>query len=159
MVDLDENFWKILGATSAAAKDIVPGKEEDEDAKDKPMEREKCTLYRLTDSTGKLVFKMEGAKERQVQQSELDTNDAFIIDAQIEIFVWIGKKASASEKSQCMKYAVQYLASVGKPSTIPISRIIEGQIHHVFGSIVPPVGVKLPIGKAPVKGTPTKKLW
>ena len=32
--------------------------------------------------------------------------------AEIEVFVWIGKGASSTEKSQCMKYAMEYVRLV-----------------------------------------------
>jgi len=111
-----------------------------------------------------LTFKLE--KEGALNQGMLDSNDAFIIDAKIEIFVWVGKKASETEKQHCMKYAMDYLKDQGKPSTTPVTRIKDGQVHHVFGGMVPPVGVKLKTatpakaaGSTAKAGEPLKKLW
>lgn len=55
---------------------------------------------------------------------------------QPQIFVWIGKGASKTEKSQAMKMAMEYLKSENKPATTPITRIIEGQVHIIFGNLV-----------------------
>jgi len=35
-----------------------------------------------------------------------------------------------------MKHAMEYLKGENKPATTPITRIMEGQIHHVFGTLV-----------------------
>jgi gelsolin len=154
--DLDENFWKILGGT---VSDVGPAAETEEDESDKPIDTDKLTLYRLSDASGSLTFKKEA--EGQLSASQLDTNDVFIVDCGVEIFVWIGKGANHSEKSQCMKFAMQYLSDSGKPSTIPITRIMEGQLHHVFGSIVPAAGAALPktAKSGLVKAPAGKKLW
>lgn len=35
-----------------------------------------------------------------------------------------------------MKHAELYLKSENKPLTTPITRVSEGQVHHVFGALV-----------------------
>ena len=126
--DPDEAFWKILGGSE---KDVQPTVEDvdDEDAED--IEPAKTKLYRLSDASGKMTFKCE-AEKGPLKRAQLDTNDVFVVDADIALFVWIGKRTSKSEKSQAMKYAEQYLKSMSRPSTTPITRIMEGQINHVF---------------------------
>jgi gelsolin len=131
VTETSDEFWRILGGSP---KDVKTSEDHDEDQADKPVELDKCKLYRLSDSAGSLQFKKEF--EGRLSKQMLDSNDAFIIDAGIELFVWIGKNASQKEKSYAMKNAMEYLQREGKPLTTPITRVVEGQIHHVFGAIV-----------------------
>jgi gelsolin len=39
--------------------------------------------------------------------------------------VWIGSKASVSEKAKALKYAQSYLAQEKRPAWTPITRLIE----------------------------------
>ena len=59
----------------------------------------------------------------------------FVVDAGIEIFVWVGNGTTPAERSQCMKYASDYLKHANKPDTIPITRIKEGQVNFVFDGV------------------------
>lgn len=137
--EVNDDFWKVLGGSLA---DVQPASEEtEEDELDKPLNADKVKLFRLSDATGKMVFSKE--REGKISEEMLDENDVFIIDCDIEIFVWVGKGASQSEKSHCMKTAGDYLVSQKKPTTIPICRIVQGQIHHVFSSVVTPKPVPL----------------
>jgi len=136
MMDLDDDFWSTL---KGSAKDVQPADERDDEPEEPQMNPDNVNLFRLSDASGKLTFKKE-KENTKVTLKDFDSNDVFIVDANIEIFVWVGKGASQSEKSQCMKYAMSYLADQKKPATTPITRIIDGQVHHVFGSIVAPAG-------------------
>jgi len=131
--DLDDEFWKILKGKMSDVLPAVPDAEV-ENPKDAPLDANKVILYRLSDASGKLEFKKE--KEGKITIKDFDHNDVFVVDADIEIFVWVGKGASPSEKSQCMKFATDYLKFAKKPEATPITRIKDGQIHHVFGSLL-----------------------
>lgn len=127
MPEVDDNFWKILKGTEA---DVKPPEEHEEDKtsfKDSDIK-----LFRLSDASGSITFKKEA--EGKLNTSQLDSNDVFIVDNSIEVFVWIGKGASKKEKSQAMKHATDYLKSEGRPSHTPVTRLKEGQIHHLFRS-------------------------
>jgi Gelsolin repeat/Annexin len=50
----------------------------------------------------------------------------FIFDTGFQVFVWIGKEASARERKQGLHYAQLYLNDAGKPPFTPISRVLEG---------------------------------
>jgi len=131
---------------SGGPGDIQPADETDDEPEEATINADKCKLFRLSDSTGKMTFSQEA--EGRLSQSQLDTNDVFIVDCQLQIFVWVGNGTSPSEKQQCMKYAMDYLKHQNRPDTTPVTRIKEGQVHHVFGSIVAPVGGALPIRKS-----------
>jgi len=132
VADVDDDFWKVLGGSES---DVKPANAElKPEVEDLAIDSEKLILYRLSDSTGKMTFTK--VTEGKINVSMLDTNDVFIIDGKVQLFVWVGKRASASEKSQAMKYAEQYMKQHNRPLTLPVSRIAEGQVHHVFGALV-----------------------
>ncbi|XP_060590433.1 gelsolin-like protein 1, partial [Ruditapes philippinarum] len=60
-------------------------------------------LFRLSDETGEMTFKME--KEGPMTQKDLDTNDVFILDTCSDVFVWIGNATTSNEKKNAMVYA------------------------------------------------------
>ena len=128
--NIDDDFWKVLKGSKSDVKA----------ASTKPayaapvMDARKLKLFRVSDANGKMQFSQ--VKEGVVNTSDLDTNDVFIIDAKLEIFIWTGKNASWGEKSQSMKYATEYLTHSGLNPHTPITRISEGQVHHVFGSLL-----------------------
>ena len=131
--DLDDEFWKLL---NGSPKDVQPAVPDDvrEDPSKQVLSAEKLVLYQLSDESGKMTFSK--ITEGKVTQSMLKSQDVFIVDANYEVFVWIGKGASKAEKSQAMKYAVDYLKHAGKPDTTPITRIMEGQVHIIFGNLI-----------------------
>ncbi|KAK3734474.1 hypothetical protein RRG08_029149 [Elysia crispata] len=86
-------------------------------------------LYRLSDESGKMNFSLE--KAGSIKKSDLDTKDVFILDAKSELFVWIGKKTSMSEKKNAMSYAHTYLQSTDHP-LVPISCLKEGSHVRAF---------------------------
>merc|ERR1712137_1040016 len=71
-------------------------------------------------------------KTGNLSESDLDSNDAFILDNGAEIFAWIGKKASKDERKLAMQYAQKYLQDNNRPAYLPISRVMEGGENAVF---------------------------
>jgi len=98
------------------------------------MDADKLVLFQLSDATGKLTFTKKA--EGKVTLAMFDSNDVFILDGRLQIFVWVGKGASAGEKSQAMKFATEYMKAEGRPMTLPVTRISEGQVNNVFGALV-----------------------
>jgi gelsolin len=143
--NLDENFWKILGGKES---DVGPAVDkEPEQVID--VDKNTLKLWKLSDASGKMTFTK--VAEGTLQKSMLDSNDVFVIDAGIEVFVWVGKSASAGEKSQSMKQATNYLTEQSKPHSTPITVIKEGQLHHVFSSLFGEKGHQ-PVDHGGVKG-------
>ena len=126
----DAAFWKILNGSE---KDVKPAASAREPEQVHEIDRNNLTLMKLSDASGKLTFSKEA--QGSLQKSQLQSSDVFIVDATIQVFVWVGKAASTSEKSQAMKYATQFIKDSGKPDTTPVTVIKEGQIHHVFQSL------------------------
>jgi len=120
----DPKFWGLLGG-KAAVKSAADADHEFEHAVAQPKK-----LYQLSDATGKLEFK-EVATGR-VTKNLLNSSDVFVFDAGSEVFVWIGKGASAQEKSKGLSYADHYLKQHNRPLFLSISRILEGGENEHF---------------------------
>jgi len=86
-------------------------------------------LFRLSDQAGALQI----APCATATRKELDSNDVFILDAGNEVFTWIGKGASAGERSKALHFAQDYLrANPDRPQWLPITRVLEGGENEVF---------------------------
>jgi hypothetical protein len=93
----------------------------------------KSILMQLTvddDDATKVEFKK--IKEGKLKKSMLDSDDVFIVDVGMEIFVWIGSGANKSERTLAMNYASKYLIDNGKDTMLPVTRVIEGDENEVF---------------------------
>jgi len=123
----DEEFWKLIGgkgpikSAEAGGSDVEEGKKADEEKK----------LFRLSDATGSFAF-TEVGKGPKVKRSLLDTNDVFILDAGIEVYVWVGRKASVGEKKKALTFAQEYVTKHGKPAHTTVIRILEGGENEVW---------------------------
>lgn len=97
-------FWKELGGVGPIAA---------ADSSDDSWEEQKPTkLFRVSDATGKLVVTPAG--EGNIPMSKLDSKDVFIVDVGSEIFVWIGKGASAGERAKGLGLALDYAKANGR---------------------------------------------
>ncbi|KAH3816577.1 gelsolin-like protein 2 [Dreissena polymorpha] len=115
--DRDHEFYKALT--------------EDADDKEEQTQEADTTkeLYRLSDASGKLTFKLE--KKGAVSESDLDTKDVFILDAKSALFVWIGKGTSETERKNAMSYAHTFLSKSSHP-LIPVSCVAEGRRYPKY---------------------------
>ena len=84
----------------------------DDDQKADMMTRKMIKLYICSDEAGALhIREMKGGP---LEQSDLDSNDAFIVDnGQLGIWVWIGKKASKQERAEAMRNAQGFIEKKG----------------------------------------------
>jgi gelsolin len=114
----DPEFWTALGGTPSDVKDASVAGE------DKAVVEFTKTIYRLSDATGGLKF--EEIASGRLSKDFLDSSDVFFIDIGIKLFCWVGSGASAGEKKEAMIRAENFLASHGRPSSLPITRIIDG---------------------------------
>lgn len=94
-----------------------------------PANTEKI-LLRLSDASGKIEFKEEARNDLNL--SMLDTNDIFIVDAQNEVFIWIGIKSNVNEKTKAFQYAMNYIKETKKPVNTAITRVVEGNENDKF---------------------------
>merc|ERR1712137_806011 len=80
-----DKFWDALGGKGKIKSAKKGGDEADAAAE----ATEQIKLFRLSDKKKEMKFTLE--KTGNLSKSDLDTNDAFILDNGSEIFVWIGK--------------------------------------------------------------------
>jgi villin 1/advillin len=113
------DFWTAIGGKKPIKSAEAGG---DDDVKEAPV-----VLYRVSDASGRMETAEVGRKvgNEGLERKLLDTNDAFILDAGTEIFVWVGKGANAEERKKSMAYATQFLKDSGRPPVTPITKISE----------------------------------
>lgn len=70
-----------------------------------------------------------------LDRSLVDSNDAFVVDSGAEIFVYLGKKASAQEKKLGPKYAMDYMREHNKPAYMPLTVVREGGNNLAFEAV------------------------
>lgn len=117
-------FWKEMGGIGP----IAPADNLDDSWEDpKPSK-----LFRISDAGGKLTVTPAG--EGVIPASKLDSKDAFILDVGCEIFVWIGKGASAGERSKGLGLAQEYARAQKRPMTLPLTKVLEGGENQLFKS-------------------------
>jgi gelsolin len=87
-------------------------------------------LYRISDSTGELLFTLAG--EDNLSKNMLDPNDAFLLDLGNKIFVWVGNQCSTKERKFAMSQAALYAKENHLPLTTPIVRVVQGHPHAEF---------------------------
>lgn len=98
-----------------------------------PAKRPK-RLFRLSDASGQLKFDL--VKEGQFSHSDLDSQDVFLLDTGVHIWVWQGNGASAGEKSSWLKVVHAYIHSFdpsdSQPHLSPVAKVNEGSENAAF---------------------------
>uniref|UniRef100_A0A914YT20 Gelsolin-like domain-containing protein n=1 Tax=Panagrolaimus superbus TaxID=310955 RepID=A0A914YT20_9BILA len=88
-------------------------------------------LYKSSDASGKL--NVEKVHTGVPDAKNLDTNDAFILDAGIGgIYVWLGKACNPSERAKAMDWARQFLEKQMRPKWTQVVRVLEGAEPEAF---------------------------
>jgi len=126
--DETEFFAHFPGGKVPGAGEIAPDGGDDDEWEKASAKR----LYQLSDASGALEFKM--VAETTIHKKHLNTNDVFIFDIGCEVFVWIGAGASATEKTEAMKYGQIYLTKHTRPAFLPVTKLLEGMDSHTFNS-------------------------
>jgi len=113
-----KEFWSLLEGGEGDVPDSSGVSDEKwQEVKDKK-------IFVFTDKGGKEEFKK--VQEGKIERKSLKSEDAFVVDVGAEVFVWVGKGASVTEKAKALKYAQDYLAKEKRPNWTPISRLVEG---------------------------------
>ncbi|XP_022914908.1 gelsolin, cytoplasmic [Onthophagus taurus] len=117
-----DDFFEALGGGNA---DDVPDDSASSSDDEFEVDVEKgTTLSKVSDSTGKLTIDAIGTKP--LLQSMLDSNDCFILETGgANIYVWVGKKCNAKEKSEAMTKAGQFMETKNYPAWTRVQRIVE----------------------------------
>eukprot|EP00051_Salpingoeca_urceolata_P003255 m.56380 g.56380 ORF g.56380 m.56380 type:complete len:830 (-) comp12608_c0_seq1:214-2703(-) len=132
IVDQDQEgdgaFWDALGIKKAY---VNPATSDDDDSKVPAKRFANLKLFKVSDDSGST--KMQEIAKAPLKQSQLDTNDAFIVDVSgTHIYVWIGKKASKTERLNAMRYAQDCIKKNGYKAGTPITRVVQFAEPPVF---------------------------
>jgi gelsolin len=120
----DEEFWSFF---PGGKPETIP--EDTGDDAEWEKKSDKC-MMQLSDASGSLTF--TEVSKGKIAYGALVSEDVFIVDVGNEVYAWIGKGASDSEKKNALDYAQQYLKQYDRPSFLPICRILEGGDNKAF---------------------------
>jgi len=110
-----EPFWDFFEGKPNELKPM-----EDQVVADEPMR-----MIKVSDDDGTL--KCTQILEGALDSSKLETDDAFILDTGISIYIWIGKTCKKSEKREAMAHVHQYMIENKRPYNLPVCRVMEGR--------------------------------
>lgn len=91
--DMDK-FWARLGGEGSIKSAAAGGS----DASAAAEAASNVKLFRLSDASGQVQFTLE--KTGQLSKRDLDSRDAFVLDNGAEVFVWIGRQSSTTERKK-----------------------------------------------------------
>jgi len=117
-------FWDYFGGKPDDIKVM-----EDQVVADEPMR-----MIKVSDDDGTLKCTM--ILEGYLDSSKLESDDAFILDTGISIYIWIGKTCKKSEKREAMAHVNQYLIENKRPYNLPVCRVMEGSEPEHFLSMM-----------------------
>ncbi|XP_043224020.1 advillin-like [Amphibalanus amphitrite] len=104
---------------------VQPAAAADSDERHERRRVEHLRLYRCSDHDGSLMV-ME-VKSGPLLQSDLDSNDSFIVDnGEQGIWVWVGKRASHKERAEAMRNAQGFIKKKGYAPSTAVTRVIDG---------------------------------
>lgn len=91
-----ERFFEVLGSGSSAA---VPDEStSEEDSVFETRDANGVTLYKVSDAAGSL--QVQTISTKPIRQEMLKPDDCFILDTGSALYVWVGKGATQTEKTQ-----------------------------------------------------------
>ncbi|XKL67815.1 hypothetical protein PGB90_003306 [Kerria lacca] len=124
-----DKFFQELG--SGSLKEVAEAPAVDDDEAFEKKQDDNVVLYKVSDASGSL--KIEKVASKPLSKSALKTDDCFILDTVTSgIYVWIGKKGTANEKTEAMKNAQMFLKNNKYPDWTQITRVVEGGEPTVF---------------------------
>lgn len=115
--DQDDDFWAALGGEGEIAA------EGGESVMDDIGEG---ILFKLSDETGSL--KVNEVARGDLKRAMLSSEDVFLVDTGLEIFVWVGLASSDKEQMNAFQTADNYLSDSGRPMHTPVHLYREGQV-------------------------------
>ncbi|KAK0403039.1 hypothetical protein QR680_016687 [Steinernema hermaphroditum] len=122
--DSDEDFWNVFGGKDVL-KRIKSSYAGGADENYWRTNRQNICLYRVCDKTGKVV--VTKVKQGGLNIKDLDTNDAFIVDAvRGGVYIWVGKGCTMKERENAMVYAQKYVQDNDRPVWTQVVRVLEG---------------------------------
>lgn len=117
-------FWEWMGGKPDKLPDAEP---------QVIAEREMC-MIKISDDSGKL--KAEEIHKGSLQMDKMESDDAYILDTGISLYVWVGKTANKEEKKLAMQHVMQYMQDNKLPMHLPVCRVIEGKEPKHFTAMM-----------------------
>ena len=81
-----------------------------------------------------LTLRLSQVATGNLAKDMLKTEDAFIVDNETEIFVWVGKGATADERKAALSHGQDYVTKQGRPDWTRVTKILEGTEPTTFKS-------------------------
>lgn len=137
LAEVNGTFWEILGGSEDDLMDAASADEKRArtPAAEEGFETNEVSLFRISDASGSITFtKLDQGDAKGYTTAQLDTNDVFVVDNGVSIFIWRGHGATNQEKSQAWKLVDKYMEDNNRPSTMPVTVIDEGKVSAVFHS-------------------------
>jgi len=114
----DDEFWKLLGGSPDDIRDATDA------GHDHHAEASETGLYRVSNASGKMEFTKVATGK--LKKNMLGTGDVYIVDADHEVYVWVGSGANKSERRSAMFFAEDYLTTNDSEHEYsPITRLHE----------------------------------
>ncbi|XP_024086228.1 gelsolin, cytoplasmic [Cimex lectularius] len=124
-----KQFFSLLGSGSQAQIPKEAAVDDDEEF-EKNLDAT-VSLYKVTDSSGKLVSEKLGQKP--LKRDMLKPEDCFILDTvNSGIYVWVGKTATSQERVEALKKGQAFLDQSSYPKWTKMQRIIQGAEPTAF---------------------------
>merc|ERR1712038_410380 len=128
--DIDNEFWKALGVEEAdieeAIKSITPA---DQVGEEVPADFGEGVLYSVAVDEDRKLSVTEVARG-DLDRSQLDSTNVMMVDTKAEIFLWLGKDCSQTEKASAFSTASNYLKGNGRNvDKTAITILKEGHDH------------------------------
>lgn len=117
-----QNFFNVLG--SGSPSQVPEESVAEEDGAFETTDANSVTLYKVSDSSGKL--KIEPISQKPLRQEMLQSQDCFVLDTGSGIYVWVGRGATQKEKTDAMTKAQEFLRTKKYPAWTQIHRVVEG---------------------------------
>lgn len=117
-----EEFFRILGSGSPST--VPEETTSEDDAEFETKDAAAVTLYKVSDANGQL--QVDTISQKPIRQEFLKTEDCFILDTGSALYVWVGKRATQTEKTQSIARAQSFIQTKKYPAWTPVHRIVEG---------------------------------
>ncbi|CAJ0594552.1 unnamed protein product [Cylicocyclus nassatus] len=118
----NEAFWSHSGGVQNASHIKKTRDVEQQSYYEKPVDR--SALYRVSDASGRL--EVTKVAEGEIKQSQLDSQDAFILDARGGVYVWLGKGCTPNERKRALQWGENYIKQKNLPQWTQVTCIREG---------------------------------
>jgi len=125
--DETDAFWTALGGKGDVAN-VVP--DDESDAKSTSA-KGTIRLIKVSDASGSIT-ESEVSSGGPLHKEMLSSDDVFIVANDAEIFVWVGKGASAEERRSGMNKGMAHVTSSGRPTWTKVSKVLEGAETPAF---------------------------